>query len=289
LCPELYINNFNIVNPAKTTNSVINLFKSGVSFRSEPNEPDLITEYGNFFIDGLTIQGDSDVAGKTNMYYPVYINNANNITYGNKKISNWSIKNLKTIRNASLWGGGSTYDMLFSTSVLEKFIFEPVTNELNASTSTPLSIHNLGVIFANKGNSTVTLPNASDYIGCSFNFRNDVDNNYYIKPSVTDIIEGYSPIAGEGITSKLKGGFLKLTGKSSTSWQVTEIQGNWSVANLKTFRYPISSSSAYPATGTWNKGDIIYNDLTVSTIYTGWICTVAGTPGTWKGFGLIEV
>jgi len=43
-----------------------------------------------------------------------------------------------------------------------------------------------------------------------------------------------------------------------------------------------------PTTGTWVKGDRFKNNLSVSSDYDGWVCIESGTPGTWKGFGLIE-
>jgi parallel beta-helix repeat protein len=46
--------------------------------------------------------------------------------------------------------------------------------------------------------------------------------------------------------------------------------------------------SAAPTKGTWEKGDIMYNSMTLTTAYVGWICTSAGTPGTWKSFGAIN-
>ena len=46
-------------------------------------------------------------------------------------------------------------------------------------------------------------------------------------------------------------------------------------------------NSAAPVGGTWAVGDIFYNNAPTSGGYIGWVCTVAGTPGTWKGFGLI--
>jgi len=42
-----------------------------------------------------------------------------------------------------------------------------------------------------------------------------------------------------------------------------------------------------PTTGTWRVGDIVYNSAPASAGYVGFVCTVAGTPGTWKSFGLI--
>jgi len=47
-------------------------------------------------------------------------------------------------------------------------------------------------------------------------------------------------------------------------------------------------SSASVATGTFLAGDIYYNNAPTSGGYIGGICTVAGSPGTWKTFGLIS-
>jgi len=45
--------------------------------------------------------------------------------------------------------------------------------------------------------------------------------------------------------------------------------------------------SAAPVTGTWKLGDKVWNTAPSSGGYIGWVCTAAGTPGTWKGFGVI--
>jgi Pectate lyase superfamily protein len=50
-----------------------------------------------------------------------------------------------------------------------------------------------------------------------------------------------------------------------------------------------SQPSAIPAFGTWEAGDKVFNSNLTPGSYTGWVCTTAGTPGTWKGFGQIEV
>jgi parallel beta-helix repeat protein len=47
----------------------------------------------------------------------------------------------------------------------------------------------------------------------------------------------------------------------------------------------IGTASATPAAGTFRLGDIILKAN--ATDYVGWICTVAGTPGTWNPFGQI--
>ena len=42
-----------------------------------------------------------------------------------------------------------------------------------------------------------------------------------------------------------------------------------------------------PTTGSYVKGDVIWNDDPKPSGYVGWICTRGGNPGTWAKFGLI--
>jgi len=50
-------------------------------------------------------------------------------------------------------------------------------------------------------------------------------------------------------------------------------------------RFEVGSEE--PTEGSYRKGDIVWNSKPKPTGYVGWICTTAGTPGTWKPFGLI--
>lgn len=45
--------------------------------------------------------------------------------------------------------------------------------------------------------------------------------------------------------------------------------------------------TAAPTTGTWRRGDVIYNPEPSGGGYIGFVCTLGGTPGTWKQFGEI--
>lgn len=45
--------------------------------------------------------------------------------------------------------------------------------------------------------------------------------------------------------------------------------------------------AAAPVDGTWRVGDIVTNNAPAAAGYIGFVCTVAGTPGTWRSFGLI--
>jgi len=50
----------------------------------------------------------------------------------------------------------------------------------------------------------------------------------------------------------------------------------------------VTYGSAAPTAGTWNQGDIVFNTGAAASGTIGWVCTTAGSPGTWKTFGTIS-
>ena len=50
----------------------------------------------------------------------------------------------------------------------------------------------------------------------------------------------------------------------------------------------IMKGTAAPTTGTYIRGDQVVNTAPAASGYMGWVCVAAGTPGTWKGYGLIQ-
>jgi hypothetical protein len=48
------------------------------------------------------------------------------------------------------------------------------------------------------------------------------------------------------------------------------------------------SGSEAPTGGAFNEGDILWNSNPQPGRFVGWVCTRAGTPGLWSGFGRIE-
>jgi len=48
------------------------------------------------------------------------------------------------------------------------------------------------------------------------------------------------------------------------------------------------SGSEAPSSGAFNEGDILWNNSPQPGRFVGWVCTRAGNPGLWSGFGRIE-
>jgi hypothetical protein len=50
-----------------------------------------------------------------------------------------------------------------------------------------------------------------------------------------------------------------------------------------------SYGTAAPTTGVWTVGAIVWNSAPALGGWAGWLCIVAGSPGTWAGFGRMEI
>jgi len=59
--------------------------------------------------------------------------------------------------------------------------------------------------------------------------------------------------------------------------------------NQYLMRYRERYHSAAPTTGYWNIGERVYDSTPSAGGKLGWVCVTAGTPGTWKAFGAIDV
>ena len=79
-------------------------------------------------------------------------------------------------------------------------------------------------------------------------------------------------MSGGSITTPLFGGGTGQTTihDRGNSWNGKELYG-----------------TAAPVAGTWAVGDIVWHQNPAAAGNIGWVCTTAGTPGTWKTFGAI--
>jgi lysophospholipase L1-like esterase len=50
----------------------------------------------------------------------------------------------------------------------------------------------------------------------------------------------------------------------------------------------LTQGTAAPTTGYFLRGDKVENTTPSASGYSGWVCVTSGSPGTWKGYGLIE-
>jgi len=71
---------------------------------------------------------------------------------------------------------------------------------------------------------------------------------------------------------------LALGLHASTDDDLAAPERNWIIFGARKMTW----GSAAPTSGTWSKGDITWNTGVAAAGSPGWVCTTAGTPGTWK-------
>jgi hypothetical protein len=114
-----------------------------------------------------------------------------------------------------------------------------------------------------------------------------------------DISERFSSSAGEGNTGAFGwfAGYNKpmiaySTSRSAMGVGVTYLpkgvmMGRDGRMGDTYYRRQVGGIAA-PTTGDWVRGDIVFSHAPVAGGSVGWVCTVSGTPGTWKTFGAIS-
>jgi hypothetical protein len=168
---------------------------------------------------------------------------------GTVKVSNCAWYNSK----GSIWldqGGSATYNVTFDNSLFTNAGFPNTTagaRNINISTSGNVNFYNCVI-----GRTTT-----------------DAIANNYIEASGT----------GDLILTDCTFTSLAAPGTEIIGSQVVKIAGG--LGN----RYRQYYAVAAPLAGTWNVGDRVFNRVPSVGQPKGWICTVAGTPGTWVSEG----
>jgi hypothetical protein len=94
-----------------------------------------------------------------------------------------------------------------------------------------------------------------------------------------------SPSVGGGqITVNATGCLIEL---DECTFGVPVIDGSQAAAAIVKKTGPSMTRSAAPAAGAWRVGDVVWNSAPAAAGTIGWVCTAAGSPGTWKTFGTI--
>lgn len=84
---------------------------------------------------------------------------------------------------------------------------------------------------------------------------------------------------------------LTFGSNTGTGFQVASVVSGiryTSMSNVGSGDNAINTASAAPTTGTWLVGDKVWNSAPTASGKIGWVCVTAGTPGTWKAFGVID-
>ncbi|UAV84366.1 putative tail fiber protein [Bacillus phage phi18] len=92
---------------------------------------------------------------------------------------------------------------------------------------------------------------------------------------------------GNTLHKKLMDQITSTYSKNTLEMVMKGLDSN-SMDNTKLVVRNIEKHTSAPTTGTWNVGDIIMNSNPDVLSKRGWVCTTAGTPGSWQTLGEVE-
>ena len=99
-----------------------------------------------------------------------------------------------------------------------------------------------------------------------------------ISDAVNNIIRHTGDLTFNGIDS----------GNILLSPDAVGVSGRESIDKFLMLQKHWSYGTAAPTSGTWDRGDIVWNSVPSASGRTGWVCVAGGTPGTWRTWGAID-
>ena len=117
------------------------------------------------------------------------------------------------------------------------------------------------------------------------NFAGEVSGNVIISANVGVILVStdFAWVYGNRMTA-ITGQRVALTGGG---WAVQPV-GDSTAAVLNQKKKAYTAFAAAPTTGSWQKGDIAEVVSPEAGGYLGYVCVIAGSPGTWNGYGAVQ-
>jgi hypothetical protein len=180
----------------------------------------------------------------------------------------------------SIYAGGITGTAIASKKFIGTITYAP-ENVITTTASSSIKIYLGSTIYTN-GSLSLNLPLASDVVGGKYFVKNIGTSLSNIVLAATDNFIFPTANTTQNIIVDL-GQFYELEATLS-GWRINKTNGlvRQNFANAAT-GYAPTYAFAIPTDGTWKKGNIVWNSNATGNI--GWICTTAGTPGTWAPFG----
>lgn len=185
-------------------------------------------------------------------------------------------------RNASGLHAGYTAETIMETDLIP--IDKPVWLGLESDAACwRLSVE----IYDSSKNRIITQPATSPVYGGTMQWT---ANNLYSVANVSADAYGFSRYFQ---TDDSGAAYIKARIVTSAAADFGTLKGYVATGKNRTpasFHFLKSAITApsIPTNGTWEQGDVIFQEAPTAGGFVGWVCVSAGTPGTWKTFGAIS-
>jgi len=233
----------------------------------------LVTSIGNFRVRDIRVK---DTRGTATTYTGVYLYN------NTSPFSNYEVIDVNCY-GFTPTSGTPTIQLGTSTNSLIRWTKE---NVIQVGSSRNVAQYS-GQTIEFTAACALTLPSAALVLGQEYIFRSTFTGNAQIRPATGDLILQYGLAVDNDLIMSVVGDYVKLRAVAANSWQVEMITDKAKRATGYGVPGTVVWGTVAPTTGTWVRGDVCYNTLPAAAGVPGWVCTTAGTPGTWKAMAAL--
>jgi len=276
--PFVNIRDVTIINPGSTSATKTARNSAGICIYVSTFITDAISKnYGGFNIDNITVVDNRTVKALSSAVY--FESGVAGAVLDNIQVSNVTATG-NTVAGSSVYIGWNT-NLSFTNFTINN------PNQVVPIASNSF-LYRLGGSVVNVTASCVlTLPPAANFINFEFNIQNaNGVNTTTLRPHAGDNL-GF--INGSVASADLildENCFISIRSLGGTNWIVKYITGQYRPqGGVVTRRTNTVYKATIPTAGTWALGDVCINSAPAIGSPKSWVCTVAGTPGTWVSTG----
>ena len=268
--PPVILNNVTVINPDSTANAASNLKRTGFVVYCE-------TAHATGNLGNITIRNcrAEDTRASPRMVWGAAIGADSGKLAKNVDVYDFSAINYTSANKADVTVFSGTEDVS---------IKYPSSDKADVSSSATITPFGGKVVNVTVSGSAMTLPLASGCLGLTYHVQSapSVDS-VVIAPQSGDTILGLIDQPGIGVVLD-RGGSISLKSQGGTSWIVERHDGSSRRAGTAVAKQ-IWWNTAAPVSGAWVRGDRVFNAEPSIGQPKSWVCTVAGSPGTWVSEG----
>lgn len=273
-CPRVIIENTTVYNPDSTLSASTNPNRTGIVIYADSTQT--TTNLGNIVLRNCLAE---DLRASPRMTWGMVLAADSGKVLKNVLVEDPTSINIVASAKADIHtfvasGAGTSTDV--SVTYSKPSIFSVVGS---------LSIGDYaGKRISVASGNAVTLPLAANCSGMAYEVQTEPGaTSVTVALQTGDMIAGLVNVASTSLILD-QGGFVRLRSRGGTTWYVEAVAGRVRRPGTGIARQ-IWWASAAPTSGTWEVGDKVFNQIPSIGQPKGWVCTVAGTPGTWVSEG----
>lgn len=273
-CPSVVLNDCSVYDPDYTSAAATNALRTAMQINADA--ACAVTNLGNVYVRNLFVE-DTRAGGAIRMPWGVLL-----AASAGKKVKNVVMQDVRSVNYVAA-AKGDVNTAVSATSILEDVYVTYTDGRPFSTGNTALDTMGGTVVRPNGSGGLYSLPAAAWCKGLAYIVENPIGTNgTTVSVTAGDTISWAVDVVSTNLVID-DGAKVTLTSDGLTGWKA-DIIGPYRKAGMAAAK-KLWWAAAVPAAGTHVAGDRVFNSAPGVGTPKSWVCTVAGTPGTWVSEG----